>query len=70
MALETLFKLTPMPPAQPFTSNFFPQVWVLLAIATLSALPWMIIEFKKAQFSVHYQGKHLTLVPYNWFATP
>ncbi|KAL4527527.1 hypothetical protein Ndes2526A_g08691 [Nannochloris sp. 'desiccata'] len=31
-------------------------VWVLLAVCTLSALPWMIIEFKKAQFSVHYQA--------------
>ena len=33
------------------------QVWILLSIATLSALPWMIVEFKKADYSVHYQGE-------------
>jgi hypothetical protein len=30
---------------------------VLLAICTLSALPWMVVEFKKANYSVHYQGE-------------
>lgn len=33
------------------------QVWLLLAICTLSALPWMVVEFKKANYSVHYQGE-------------
>ena len=32
------------------------QIWILIAVCTLSALPWMMIEFKKADFSVHYQG--------------
>lgn len=27
-----------------------------MVVATLSALPWMIVEFKKADYSVHYQG--------------
>jgi hypothetical protein len=36
---------------------FAVQLWILLAVATLSALPWMVIEFKKAHYSVHYQGK-------------
>eukprot|EP00887_Chlorella_sp_A99_P002596 scaffold6.g2596.t1 len=31
-------------------------LWILLAVATLSALPWMVIEFRKAHFSVHYQA--------------
>jgi hypothetical protein len=36
---------------------FTVQIWVLLAICTLSALPWMVVEFKKAKYSVHYQGE-------------
>eukprot|EP00889_Picochlorum_renovo_P001479 jgi/Picre1/28509/NNA_003913.t1 len=32
------------------------MVWVLIAVCTLSALPWMMYEFKKADFSVHYQA--------------
>ncbi|PSC68080.1 transmembrane 184C [Micractinium conductrix] len=31
-------------------------VWILLAVATLSALPWMVVEFKRAKYSVHYQA--------------
>lgn len=32
-------------------------------MATLSALPWMVVEFKKADYSVHYQGAPLASVP-------
>ncbi|KAL4427830.1 hypothetical protein ABPG75_001919 [Micractinium tetrahymenae] len=31
-------------------------VWILLSVATLSALPWMVFEFRKADYSVHYQA--------------
>lgn len=34
----------------------FRAMWILLAVATLSALPWMVVEFKKADYSVHYQA--------------
>ena len=48
------------------------QVWILLAVCTLSALPWMVIEFKKAQFSVHYQGApgDRVLRRLGWLTTP
>lgn len=31
-------------------------VWILLVIITLSALPWMVVEFKRNNYSVHYQA--------------
>ncbi|KAI3428292.1 hypothetical protein D9Q98_006671 [Chlorella vulgaris] len=34
----------------------FRAIWILMAVATLSALPWMVMEFKRAQYSVHYQA--------------
>ncbi|KDD73924.1 organic solute transporter Ostalpha [Helicosporidium sp. ATCC 50920] len=34
----------------------FRGLWVLLTLATFSALPWMIVEFKKEKFAVHYQA--------------
>ncbi len=34
-----------------------PQLWILLTVCTLSALPWMVIEFKRNNYSVHYQGE-------------
>ena len=37
-----------------------------MAVATLSALPWMIVEFKKAHYSVHYQGKWLHSAGRTW----
>ena len=44
-------------PARPPRSARLLQIWVLLSICTLSALPWMVIEFKKHNYSVHYQGE-------------
>lgn len=54
-----------LPPApsyetRPTSGHACLQLWILLAVATLSALPWMVVEFKKAHYSVHYQGTHLT----------
>ena len=47
-------------PTRPAASPRLPpspcQIWILLAVATLSALPWSVVEFRKAGYSVHYQG--------------
>ena len=32
------------------------QLWILLAVATLSMLPYMVFEFQKASFALKYQG--------------
>ncbi|CAL5227331.1 g10272 [Coccomyxa viridis] len=36
--------------------RWFRLLWCLLALACLAILPYIIIEFKKAQFSIHYQA--------------
>jgi hypothetical protein len=30
-------------------------LWVLLAACCLGGLPWLIVEFKRADYSIHYQ---------------
>jgi hypothetical protein len=31
-------------------------IWVLIAVCTLSALPWMMYEFRQSNYSIHYQA--------------
>jgi hypothetical protein len=41
------------PPTRPLAL----QVWLLLSVVTLSALPAILIEFRKSGYSVHYQAR-------------
>lgn len=45
--------------------RWFRLLWCLLAAACLGFLPWLIIEFKQAGYSIHYQvcsqGQHSLL---------
>ncbi|EIE26342.1 DUF300-domain-containing protein, partial [Coccomyxa subellipsoidea C-169] len=36
--------------------RWFRLLWCLLAAACLGFLPWLIIEFKQADYSIHYQA--------------
>ncbi len=35
--------------------RWFRVLWCILAAACLGGLPWIIIEFTHADFSIHYQ---------------
>jgi hypothetical protein len=35
--------------------RWFRVLWCILAAACLGGLPWIIIEFTRADFSIHYQ---------------
>ena len=35
--------------------RWFRLLWCLLAACCLGGLPWLIVEFERADFSIHYQ---------------
>ena len=36
--------------------RFLRVVWVLIALYILGSIPWMLIEFKRSSYSIHYQA--------------
>lgn len=35
--------------------RWFRVLWCILALGCLGGLPWLIMEFSRADFSIHYQ---------------
>jgi hypothetical protein len=36
--------------------RFIRVIWVMITLAILGSIPWMLIEFKRSSYSIHYQS--------------